>query len=287
MKILSIGEILWDVIGGEEYLGGAPLNFAANATRLGGKAWLLSAVGNDGRGRRARVDAARLGVETRYIASTGQAETGIALVSVSESGSPRFSLIRPAAYDFLTPSDELLADSFDAIYFGTLLQTFEPAKRATKRVVETFPEAIHFYDANLRTGQYNLKLVEELMALATVAKFNEEEASIITGMKAPALREFCETQARLFQLDAVAVTRGPEGCAVLIGDDYEEVPASPVAVADTVGAGDAWAAGFLYGLTLEWSAKQTGEFANRLGALVASRSGAVPDWSLEELEAFH
>ena len=60
MKILSIGEILWDVIGGEDHLGGAPFNFAVHSARLGHDSWLLSAVGDDERGRRARADAARL-----------------------------------------------------------------------------------------------------------------------------------------------------------------------------------------------------------------------------------
>ena len=63
MKLLSIGEILWDVIGGEEYLGGAPFNLAAHAVRLGDSASLLSAVGSDERGRRAIAMAERLGAK--------------------------------------------------------------------------------------------------------------------------------------------------------------------------------------------------------------------------------
>ena len=283
LKILSIGEILWDVIGDLEHLGGAPLNFAAHAVRLGARSFLLSAVGSDERGKRARVQAATMGVETRFISTTGQAETGIAMVGMDEAGQARFSLQRPAAYDFLTPTDELLADSFDAIYFGTLLNTFEPAHRATLRVLDTFPEAIHFYDVNLRAGHYQLDLVEQLMSMADVVKFNEEEAAIITGNASPRLQEFCETQARLFRLDGVAVTRGAQGCVVLKDRDYAEIPGTPVTVGDTVGAGDAFAAAFLYGLTQDWSAERVGTFANRLGALVASRPGGVPDWKIEEL----
>jgi fructokinase len=51
-----------------------------------------------------------------------------------------------------------------------------------------------------------------------------------------------------------------------------------------VGAGDAFAAAFLHGIDQGWSAARTGDFANRLGALVVSRAGAVPEWSLEELK---
>ena len=53
MRIVSVGEILWDVIGATEYLGGAPLNFAAHARKLGHEVFLISAVGEDERGRRA------------------------------------------------------------------------------------------------------------------------------------------------------------------------------------------------------------------------------------------
>ena len=64
-----------------------------------------------------------------------------------------------------------------------------------------------------------------------------------------------------------------------------EVPGYRVQVADTVGAGDAFSAAFLHGLNAGWPAAQIGDFANRLGALVASRPGGAAPWSLEEIEA--
>ena len=81
----------------------------------------------------------------------------------------------------------------------------------------------------------------------------------------------------------MATTRGERGCEVRIGNDRAECPGYTVKVADTVGAGDAFAAAFLHGLAAGWSAAKTGDFANRLGALVASRAGAVPEWSPAEL----
>jgi len=284
LKLLSIGEILWDVIGGEEYLGGAPFNLAAHSVRLGHHAALLSAVGNDDRGHRAIALAQRLGVDTRYLSVTRQADTGIATVLSGEAGNAQWKIVRPGAYDFLTPSDQLLADSFDAVCYGTLLQTFEPAHRATERVLETFPESIHFYDVNLRPGHYDMKLVETLMAAASVVKLNENEAEAISGRPGGSLQEFCELQARLFGLDAIAVTRGDKGCAVHCKGEYAESPAVPVVVADTVGAGDAFAAAFLHGVVAGWPAARIADYANRVGALVAGRHGAVPDWNVEELE---
>ena len=283
MKILSIGEILWDVIGGEEHLGGAPFNLAVHLTRLGNESWILSAVGDDERGRLARKEAERLGVHTRYLTTSLQAETGIARVSADDAGLPRFEILRPVAYDFLLPTDELLADSFDAICFGTLLQSFEPARRATIRVLSTFPKAVGYYDVNLREG-YELSCVEDLMSRATIVKLNENEAEIISGAERRSLREFCETQATLFGLEAIGVTRGENGCAVWIRGEYVEDPGVRVTVADTVGAGDAFGAAFLHGVTQKWPGARVAEFANRVGALVASKVGAVPEWTIEELK---
>jgi fructokinase len=284
LKLLSIGEILWDVIGGEEYLGGAPFNLAAHAVRLGDSASLLSAVGSDERGRRAIAMAERLGVDTRYLSVTRQADTGIATVLSGEAGNAQWQIVRPGAYDFLTPSEALLADSFDAICYGTLLQTFEPAHRATERILETFPESIHFYDVNLRPSHYDLKLVEKLMAMASIVKLNDSEAEAIGGRTSCSLEDFCKSQARLFGLDAIAVTRGEKGCAVFSGGEYAESPAVAVKVADTIGAGDAFSAAFLHGVVATWPAARIADYANRVGALVASRHGAIPEWNIEELE---
>jgi fructokinase len=66
---------------------------------------------------------------------------------------------------------------------------------------------------------------------------------------------------------------------------YIEAPGYPVQVVDTVGAGDAFAAAFLHGLGSGWPTPEIADFANRVGALVASRRGAIPDWTIAEAKA--
>jgi fructokinase len=75
------------------------------------------------------------------------------------------------------------------------------------------------------------------------------------------------------------------GCAILLRDQYVEVRGYRVHVVDTVGAGDAFSAAFLHGLDAGWPVAQIGDFANRLGALVASRPGGAAPWSLDQIEA--
>jgi fructokinase len=75
---------------------------------------------------------------------------------------------------------------------------------------------------------------------------------------------------------------GNRGCAILANGNYVEAAGNPIEVADTVGAGDAFAAAFMHGLSSNWPLAEVAAFSNRVGALVASRHGAIPEWTLEE-----
>jgi fructokinase len=175
----------------------------------------------------------------------------------------------------------------DWICFGTLHQMNPRARALVKKVCETNPQARRFYDVNLRKDSYEAGLIRELLESATVVKLNDEEVVEIGKMldlPSGSPREFCEENAKRFGWDAICVTRGEEGCSVRIGDEFVEAPGYRVDVADTVGSGDAFSAGFLHGLGAGWEAGRIADFANRVGALVASRAGAIPRWSLPDVE---
>ena len=272
MTILSIGEILWDVFPDTVRLGGAPFNFAVHAHRLGHRVIFLSAVGDDERGRAALERAAALGLPAEFIQVAVGQPTGSVSVRLDPEGQPDFTIHRPAAYDCLTLDEDQLQRLADLrpdwVYFGTLYPMEVGAREVLRRLLDAVPDARRFYDVNLRRGCYTQELVRELLSLADAVKLNGDEARRFPGLgEAPSL----------------AVTRGERGCAVRIGNDRAECPGYPVKVVDTVGAGDAFAAAFLHGLAAGWSAAKTGDFANRLGALVASRAGALPEWSLRQL----
>ena len=80
MRIVSIGEVLWDVIGNREYLGGAPFNFAAHASRLGHTVFFVSAVGRDERGGRVLARMSEMGLSTRYVRALKTYPTGVVTV---------------------------------------------------------------------------------------------------------------------------------------------------------------------------------------------------------------
>jgi fructokinase len=293
MKIVSVGEVLWDVIEQQEYLGGAPFNFAAHLHRLGHTIFFVSGVGRDERGERVLQRMTELGLMTDYVARVESAATGVVEVRLDTAGQPQFIIRRPAAYDFVTLPEaqlhRLSSGHPDWIYFGTLLHMSPQAKAVTEGLLAASGEARRFYDVNLRPGCYEAGLVRELMSQATAVKVNEDEAAEVAQMfQHPphrSLEEFCRRSAREFSLEAVCVTRGARGCVLLIGDEYVEAEGYAVSVVDTVGSGDAFAAALVHGLSCGWRAGPAADFANRVGALVASRRGAIPDWTIAEANA--
>lgn len=292
MKIVSIGEVLWDVIGDEEHLGGAPFNFAAHAKQLGHEVYFVSAVGCDERGDRVLECMTQMKLSTRFVRRTEGFPTGTASVTLDATGQPSFRIEHPAAYDFpdLAASDlaELRSLMPDWIYFGTLAQVSSQAREVAGKLLATKGGARRFYDINLRPSCYTPDLVRYLMPQGTVVKLNDEEVSMVDqmcGRSHSKLEDFCRDYTALLGWEAVCVTRGAQGCVVLIGDEFIEAAGYGVKVADTVGAGDAFAAAFLHGIGSRWPARQIADFSNRLGALVASRPGAVPPWSADEIKA--
>ncbi|MGO8792678.1 MAG: PfkB family carbohydrate kinase [Terriglobia bacterium] len=292
MRIVSIGEVLWDVIGDKEYLGGAALNFAAHAARLGHTVFFVSAVGKDERGRRVLERMSEIGLSSRFVRQIDAYPTGVVTVELDRAGVPQFTIHHPAAYDAPELGEdevaELLSPKPDWIYFGTLFQMSPQAKQLTYRLTDSHSGTQLLYDVNLRKESYTAPLVRELMARAQVAKLNEDEAAGLNrmlGRTSQSLEDFCRSYARDFGWESVCITRGEKGCAMLVKEEYVEASGYKLQIQDTVGAGDAFAAAFIHGLSLQWPPTEIADFANRVAALVASRAGGTPAWTLEEVRA--
>ncbi len=288
---MVLGEVLWDVFPDSTQLGGAPLNFAAHARRMGHAPLLFSAVGNDDLGRQAVREIQSLELDTSLLQRTERFPTGCAGVSLDALGQAAFRIERPAAYDALTLSTaemQTLRDrSPDWLYFGTLFSSLPQGRAILFELLRLVPDAMRFYDLNLRRGFESPPLVRELLEQADVVKMNQDEmCAIHRYLELPAeTNAFCAAAAERFGWMAVCVTLGSRGCAVFANGEYHEEPGCPIEVADTVGAGDAFAAALLHGLASDWDIAEIARFANRVGALVASKPGAIPDWTPAEAAA--
>ena len=249
MKLLSIGEILWDVLPAGKRLGGAPYNLAAQARKLGHDVVLMSAVGDDDLGRGALELAS---VPTDYIAVVTDAPTGTVTVALDAEGQPAFTIHRPAAYDYIPPMT--LEFEPDWICFGTLLQMTPAMRQLVAETIKAYPRARRFYDVNLRPGNYTPELVQDLMRLATVVKLNEDEERTFGPQS----------------WEMACITRGAAGCTIVMDGARYDCPGYPVKSANTVGAGDAFSAAFLHGLEQGWPPERIGDFANRIAARVVT-----------------
>jgi fructokinase len=212
-------------------------------------------------------------------------------VSLDATGGPRFRIVSPAAYETIhlgsDDLDAIAAWAPEAMVFGTLAQRFPTVLASTRAVIDRAAIPVRLYDVNLRDGCWSDALVVELLAQATLVKVNVEEAAVL-GRLLDVPSDPSRLGAALadrFGTRSLCVTRGADGAALWFDGSSFAVAGIAVDVVDAIGAGDAFAACLLDGLLQGRGPDETLARANRLGAMVASRSGALPDWSIEELDA--
>lgn len=269
--VLAFGEVLWDVIGGDAHIGGAPFNFAAHARLCGLRAALVSSLGLDELGERARREIAALGVADRFVFTHRTLPTGTVAVTLAD-GIPSYEIKRPVAWDEIAFPEGCARPAVPrALYFGTLAQRSPVSAATLAKLVREFPGALTFFDVNLRQNFWSHGLVEEGLAFTDILKANDEEMETL-GLEPVVLF------ARHPRLKIVIETRGKDGCRVTPRDgktfSSPAVEAGPVV--DTVGAGDSFSAAFLAAVLDGASLREAAGAGNRRAGQVAARAGAVP-----------
>lgn len=127
------------------------------------------------------------------------------------------------------------------------------ARELTLELVKLLPKTKRFYDLNLRKCNYTKDLVKRLLMSSTLIKLNNEEVRICHELfkkKPMELRDFCKWSVNEFELEGLlCITMGADGCIVFLDGEYIESPGYKLRIVNTVGAGDAFAAGFLHSLS--------------------------------------
>ena len=157
-RVVSFGEILFDVIDGVPWLGGAPLNLAVHLHRQGAETTLISAVGADPLGRSALKQIQEFGLDTGSIAVLEQFPTGTVTVSLDERKVASYQFASDTAYDHI-PVPEFKGE-VDLLCFGTLAQRSEESRTALARLRKSM-DCLFFYDVNLRQNFYSKEIVGE------------------------------------------------------------------------------------------------------------------------------
>jgi fructokinase len=280
--VVGLGELLWDLLPAGRQLGGAPANFAYITSLLGDEGIPASRLGQDALGEEAILRLRELALPTAFIQEDADHPTGTVQVEVDAAGQPRFEISESVAWDFLewTPQWQTLAQQAHAVCFGSLAQRSEHSGATIRRfVLASRPDAVRVFDVNLRQNFYTAQVLAESMRLASLVKLNHEELPRI--MRLFELEHHSEEDSArrllsLHDLKLVCVTRGNDGSLLISTGECSEHPGFKVRVADTVGAGDAFTAALVHGYLRGTSLAQINETANRVGAWVASQSGATP-----------
>lgn len=283
-QILCIGEVLWDALPAGLFLGGAPFNVACHLHMLGEDVTFASRVGDDRLGWEVRRRMSMQGMDDALLQVDPALPTGFVEVTLNENGTPAYDILEPAAWDAIALTDAL-AERAGVLVFGSLAQRRRTSREAIRALSRA--AALTVFDVNMRPPYVDRAVIEASLQQADVVKLNDEELALMsTWWGLPADEgEAARALAERFGNRAVCVTRGAEGAALWHAGTWTEHPGYTVAVRDTVGAGDAFLAGLLHARLAGRDGREALDFACRLGAYVASQSGATPAYRRSDLQA--
>jgi fructokinase len=288
-KIAAFGEVLWDLLPDASILGGAPFNFTCRINSLGNEGVMISAVGKDALGKKVLKAISELHISDQYIQINSDHPTGTVNVFFDEFNNPDYEIIKNVAYDFITYNDSLekLIMQSDCICFGTLAQRNPASRQTLGELLKRFRGKYRFYDLNLRKDCYSDEIIISSLRNADILKLNKQEAykiKDILRLDKEGLAEISKELIKKYQLQYCVITLEEYG-SLAVSSEGEVVynPGFKVKLADPLGAGDAFSAGFLDTLLKGKSLKEASESGNQLGAMVATRKGATHMISREEL----
>jgi fructokinase len=290
--VFSFGEILWDLLPDDRILGGAPFNFVYRVHSLGNTGYIVSSLGDDDLGREARRAVVDLALDTAYLQSDPNHPTGTVNIWFDKDGRPDFHIVPGVAYDHVELTEELCEGvrGADCLCFGSLAQRAGKSRDTVRGLIEEAGKALKFFDINMRKECYNSEILVYSLGKADVLKLNEDEARELAdmlGVDGSDVVKFCRQVLEKESLQYCVVTLGPKG-AFAVSDDGEEVydPGYEVELADVLGAGDAFSAGFVDRLLAGASLREACEYGNLLGAIVATQKGATQPISAQGVELF-
>lgn len=283
--VIGLGELLWDLLpGGRRSLGGSPGNVAYHAEALGDRAMVLTRVGRDALGDEAVSRLQQRGVDISGVQRDSIHPTGVAHIQLGAGGDVHFTIETRAAWVHPTWTEDWARyiAAADAVCFGTLLCAWDAGRAVVERAAgAASARALRLLDLNLRPPLDTGEAIDAALACANAIKLSEDEALLLAArLGVGGVDPVAEHLLSARGMRAVAVTYGARGSALYTGRGCERLPGVTVAPdpgADPVGAGDAFAAALVHHLIRDHAPARALAAANRYGAFVAARAGAMPE----------
>lgn len=284
--LVAFGEALWDCLPSGLFLGGAPLNVAYHAARLGWIALPATCVGRDFLGDQALQRMKNGKMDTRLVSAHPYLTTGVAIAQIDASGSARYDIRQPCAWDDirLEAPQEAIVDQADALVYGTLAARSEVNRATLDRLLDG-DAALKLCDVNLRPPFDDRERALAMARRADLVKLNGDELYALADLDS-GTTEIEDALARcqeLLGVEAICVTRGAEGAIAWERGEIARVPSEPVMVEDTIGAGDAFTAALAVFTVRRLPLEERLRRATRLGSFVASRRGAQPEYDAKRV----
>ncbi len=292
-NITCFGEVLWDKFPEHKKIGGAPLNVAVRLKSLGSQVAMISRIGDDTDGQKILAFIKKNGIQTDGIQVDKELLTGSVEVTLDATGSATYEILFPSAWDqiALSPAAQKIVAASEAFVFGSLIARNETSKKTLYALLKIARYKI--FDVNLRAPHYNKEILVHLMKEADFIKFNDEEIFEISETvpagrqvlttKPPSLEEAIQLIAHQTNTKTICVTKGGDGAILFMDGNFYHNAGYKVKVADTVGAGDSFLASLINKLLNQENPQAAINYACAMGALVASRKGANPVISEEEI----
>lgn len=280
--VLSLGELLWDLLPHGKRVGGAPANFAYHAQCHGAQSCMISAVGQDQLGDELIDKVNKAGIAS--IIQRNAWPTSTVEVTL-KNGIPEYTILRNIAWNHILYTRELidLVERADAVCFGTLsLRSQETHDTILQLLKHTKPGAMKFFDINIRSDHYSKDLIDTLLQEATVFKLNDSELFLLRDMfniRDTSDEEACKWFQARYGLDYVILTGGSTFSTITTSTgESSTIPTPHVEVLDTVGAGDSFSGTFAAHILKGESLQEAHRAAVNTAAFVCTQEGAWPKY---------
>ncbi|MBE6356106.1 MAG: carbohydrate kinase [Lentisphaerae bacterium] len=276
--VTAVGEVLFDEFPEHKCPGGAAANVAVIGAETGLTTALISAVGNDQNGRELLDMLHAFSVDTSAIAVT-DLPTGRVKVTLNGTH-PSYEICLDSAWDFIPFSEAArqTVQNSRTVVFGSLAQRSETSRQTIIQLLKSAPDARKIFDINIRQHFYSRELIENSLLLADTLKISEEELPAVAAcLELPIEPDaFAAAVMKNFTPDEILFTCGAKGAVIYSRNEPKfTVPAHSIGkVVDTVGAGDAFLAGYIRGRIAGKKRYDSAELASRTAGVVCTVAGA-------------
>ena len=271
--------------------GGAPANVAVAAARLGAECAFIGKVGDDIFGHHLATIYESYGVNIKGMRFDKSACTTMNIHAKPDDKTTEYLFYRKPGADTLLRPDELdtdLLNSCDILHFDSLNLTHEPVRNATLKAIKivknnggTISFDVNYREPVWENKQEAIDSILKIIRFVDIIKLNNDEFLLLTGSNIP---DIAVTTLLAFGPHILLLTMGSEGSWAFTKNEDVFIEAFKINTVDTIGCGDAFAAGFLTlynkdttdGKVNQVKLREFLIYANAVGALTAAKKGVIP-----------